>query len=80
MWVGHDRAVIDFAVLLKEARHVRLGEAWVDASHEEIRARVDCIFFFFLLVSVSGDLKAVDRRSKTKGNINIDPEEKGEQL
>jgi hypothetical protein len=46
--VKHDRAVIDITVLLEQTRDIRLSQARVDTSDEEVGARVDGTLILFL--------------------------------
>jgi hypothetical protein len=51
--VQHDRAVIDITVLLEETRNVGFGQAWVDASDEQVGAAIKGTFLFLFLLQVS---------------------------
>jgi hypothetical protein len=46
--VKHDRAVLDIAILFKQTRNIRLGQARVNTSNEEVRAGIDGTFILFL--------------------------------
>lgn len=41
VWVKHDLALLNLAVLLEKTSDLSLGETWVDASNEQVRSRVD---------------------------------------
>jgi hypothetical protein len=46
--VKHDRAVLDIAILFKQTRNIRLGQARVNTGNEEVRASIDGTFILFL--------------------------------
>jgi hypothetical protein len=46
--VQHDGAVVDITVLLEETRNIGLGQTRVNASDEEVGARVDGALILFL--------------------------------
>jgi hypothetical protein len=46
--VKHDRAILDIAVLFKQTRNIRLGQAWVNTSNKEVRASIDGTFILLL--------------------------------
>lgn len=48
MGVQHDGAVVDITVLLEETRNIGLGQTGVNASDEEVGARVDGALILFL--------------------------------
>jgi hypothetical protein len=41
MGVKHDLAFLDVTILLEEAGHLCLGQAWVNTRHEKVGAWVD---------------------------------------
>lgn len=41
VWVAHDVALLDLSVLLKQARDLVFGQAWVDTSDEQVGSWVD---------------------------------------
>jgi hypothetical protein len=46
--VKHNGTVINVAILLEQTRNIRLGQARVNTSDEEVGARVDGTFIFLL--------------------------------
>jgi hypothetical protein len=49
VWVKHDGAVFDVAILLKKTGNVGFSEARVNSSDEEIRA---VVYGFFIIIDV----------------------------
>jgi hypothetical protein len=49
MRVSHDVALLDLAVLAKQASHLLLGEAGVDARYEQVGAWVAGAILIFIL-------------------------------
>jgi hypothetical protein len=53
--VAHNLTLLNLAVLFKHARHLGLGQAGVDAGHEEVRSGVNCT----VIIDVAGTRAAV---------------------